>query len=203
MSDSGDRREPLAGANWTCRIPVADREATRQLALDLAGQLQAGDLVVLTGGLGAGKTTFTQALGEALDVDGQVSSPTFVLSRIHRSQSSRPDLVHVDAYRTDAQGLESLDLAATLPQAVTVVEWGRGLVEEALVGPEGSWLDMQLIDERAGGASSESPRAGTAVPQIVTDFSESEADLVGSPRNAVLRGYGPRWAQPPVCAPPV
>lgn len=198
MADSGDRREPLAGANWTSSIAVADREATRQLALGLAGELQAGDLMVLTGGLGAGKTTFTQALGEALDVEGQVSSPTFVLSRIHRSRNCGPDLVHVDAYRTDAQGVESLDLAATLPEAVTVVEWGRSLVEEALVGLEGSWLDMQLIDEWADGTSAESRRLGAAAPQIITDFSESEADLVGSPRTAVLRGYGPRWAQPPV-----
>lgn len=198
MSDSGDHREPLAGANWTRSISVADREATRQLAFDLAGQLQAGDLVVLTGGLGAGKTTFTQALGEAIGVDSQISSPTFVLSRIHRSQGCGPDLVHVDAYRTDAQGLESLDLAATLLQAVTVVEWGRGLVEEALMGSEGSWLDLQLIDERSAATSSDRPRHPTAAQQIITDFSESEADVVGSPRDAVLRGYGPRWAHPPV-----
>lgn len=198
MSDAADPWEPLAGVNWVRRIAVADLETTQQLAADLAPQLRNGDLVVLTGGLGAGKTRFTQALGEALGVTGHVSSPTFVLARTHRSLGSGPDLVHVDAYRTDAEGLESLDLAAALPGAVVVVEWGRSLVEEALLGPDGSWLDVQLIDERVGGTNGDSAHPGTTAQTIITDFSESEEDLVGAPRTAVLRGYGPRWSQPPV-----
>lgn len=201
MSEADSPHAPLAGANWTSSIAVADLEATQQLAADLAQQLRRGDLLILTGGLGAGKTTFTQALGEALGVAGQLSSPTFVLARIHQSLRQGPDLVHVDAYRTDAEGLESLDLAATLPTAVTVVEWGRGMVEDALVGPAGSWLDVELMGERAGGTNGESRQHGAAVPQIITDFSESEEDLLGEPRTAVLRGYGPRWTQPPVCPP--
>lgn len=198
MSDAGDVQEPLAGANWISSIAVADLQQTQQLAADLAAQLRAGDLVVLTGGLGAGKTTFTQALGEALGVTGYISSPTFVLSRIHRSLVSGADLVHVDAYRTDAEGLESLDLAATFPDAVTVIEWGRRLVEDELVGPSGSWLDVHLIGERIGNTSTEDSPSGAAVPQIITDFSESVETQLGAPRTAVLRGYGPRWIQPPV-----
>ena len=85
----------------------------------------------------------------------------------------------MDAYRTDAKGLESLDLAAALPGAVVVVEWGRSLVEEALLGPDGSWLDVQLIDERVSGTNGDSAHPGTAAQTIITDFSESEEDLVG------------------------
>ena len=198
MSLADAPQEPLAGANWTSRITVADLEATQQLAAKLAAQVQTGDLLVLTGGLGAGKTTFTQALGQALGVAGQVSSPTFVLARTHRSLNQGPSLVHVDAYRTDAAGLESLDLAATLPEAVTVVEWGRGLVEDALAGPGGSWLDLQLVDERADHTSGVGSPHGAAEPRIITDFSESEEDLLGTSRTVVLRGYGPRWSHPPV-----
>lgn len=193
--------EPLPGASWALEIPLADLDTTAQFAGRLAGQLGAGDLLVLTGGLGAGKTTFTQALAEALGVQGQVSSPTFVLSRIHRSAGEGPDLVHVDAYRTDAEGMESLDLTATLPQSVTVVEWGRGLVEQPLVGAGGSWLDIELRIPEPGrpaqpgdGGSPASWSEGV----IRTDFSETDEDLLGSPRTAVLRGFGPRWAAPPV-----
>lgn len=187
MSAQGVLAQPLAGENWQQEVLLPDVEGTAAFARELAQHLRPGDLLVLSGGLGAGKTTFTQALGEALEVQGQVSSPTFVLARIHRSQTDGPNLVHVDAYRTDAPGLESLDLAATLSESVTVVEWGRGLVELALVGPEGSWLDLQLEAEV-------SPPAGPAL--IRTDFSETDEDIEGSQRRAVLRGYGPRWAAP-------
>lgn len=187
MSAQGVLAQPLAGENWQQEVLLPDVEGTAAFARELAQHLRPGDLLVLSGGLGAGKTTFTQALGEALEVQGQVSSPTFVLARIHRSQTDGPNLVHVDAYRTDAPGLESLDLAATLSESVTVVEWGRGLVELALVGPEGSWLDLQLEAEV-------SPPAGPA--PIRTDFSETDEDIEGSQRRAVLRGYGPRWAAP-------
>lgn len=194
---------PLPGENWVLRIPLADLESTQRLAHSLAAVLPAGTLLVLTGGLGAGKTTFTQSLAEGLGVTGLVSSPTFVLSRIHRSAQDGPDLVHVDAYRTDAEGLESLDLLSTLADSVTVIEWGRGLVEHALVGEGGSWLDLELIrnDELtrsdADGAPAAESSDPTAAPQIITDFSESEEDILGSPRQAVLRGYGPDFATPP------
>lgn len=174
-------------ARWIRELLLRDLEATRRLAGRLAGVLEAGDVLVLTGELGAGKTTFTQSLGEALGVEGRISSPTFVLARTHRSTVQGPDLVHVDAYRTDAEGLESLDLLSIASHSVTVAEWGRGLVEAVLAGEEGSWLDLEL---RHSGLS--------AGPGIVRDFSETEEDLLGAPRRAVLRGYGARWAEPPV-----
>lgn len=204
MSPAPDAQpaDPLPGQNWQHSTELADLEATEAYAQQLAAQLRPGDLLVLTGGLGAGKTTFTKALGEALGVEGQVSSPTFVLSRVHRNrEGTGPDLVHVDTYRTDAEGLESLDLAAHLAESVVVIEWGRALVERALLGAGGSWLDLELQNPAGQGyddaahqleASSSSTEA-----EIQTDFSESEEDILGTPRLAVLRGYGPRWAGGP------
>lgn len=194
---------PLPGENWRRQIQLADLEETAEFARRLAAQLRPGDLLVLTGGLGAGKTTFTQALGAALGVQEPISSPTFVLSRIHRNiDEAAADLVHVDAYRTDEEGIESLDLLATAPQSVTVVEWGRGLVERVLAGPDGSWLDLELKPRGSQPAAAgpaftpAGPGGGETPTAIQTDFSESEEDLLGSPRSAVLRGYGARWADP-------
>jgi tRNA threonylcarbamoyladenosine biosynthesis protein TsaE len=107
-----------------------DADAMRGLGRSLAGQLTAGDLVVLTGELGAGKTTFTQGLGAGLGVRGEVTSPTFVIARVHPSLVGGPDLVHVDAYRLGGlDELDDLDLDTALDDAVTVVEWGEGLAE--------------------------------------------------------------------------
>ncbi|MBW8749929.1 MAG: tRNA (adenosine(37)-N6)-threonylcarbamoyltransferase complex ATPase subunit type 1 TsaE, partial [Propionibacteriales bacterium] len=90
----------------------------------------AADLLILTGDLGAGKTTFTQGLGDGLGVRGPVTSPTFVIARVHPSLRGGPELVHVDAYRLgDAAELDDLDLDTDLDEAVTVVEWGSGLAE--------------------------------------------------------------------------
>lgn len=95
----------------------------------LAGLLQAGDLVVLDGPLGAGKTTLTRGLGEGLAVRGDVSSPTFVIARRHRSLGQGPALLHIDAYRLSGQELADLELDAEAADAVCVVEWGRDKVE--------------------------------------------------------------------------
>jgi tRNA threonylcarbamoyladenosine biosynthesis protein TsaE len=96
----------------------------------LASALRGGDLVILTGDLGAGKTTFTQGLGDGLGVRGPITSPTFVIARVHPSLVDGPALVHVDAYRLgDSAELDDLDLDTDLDQAVTVVEWGSGLAE--------------------------------------------------------------------------
>ncbi|WP_153396115.1 tRNA (adenosine(37)-N6)-threonylcarbamoyltransferase complex ATPase subunit type 1 TsaE [Ornithinicoccus halotolerans] len=106
-------------------------EDTRALGRRLAAVLRAGDLVVLTGSLGAGKTTFTQGLGEGLGVRGPVTSPTFVIARVHPSLRGGPALVHVDAYRLGGvEELEDLDLEASVAESVTVAEWGEGLVEQ-------------------------------------------------------------------------
>ncbi|MCW2614426.1 MAG: ATPase or kinase [Frankiales bacterium] len=111
-------------------VRLDDVDATRALGARLGAELRAGDLVVLSGPLGAGKTTFTQGVGAALGVRGQVTSPTFVLARVHRGPVP---LVHVDAYRLRDGGgpvdLDDLGLDDDLLHSVTVVEWGDGVVE--------------------------------------------------------------------------
>ena len=105
-------------------------EDTRDLGRRLGARLRAGDLLVLTGGLGAGKTTLTQGIGDGLGVRGPITSPTFVIARIHPSLVDGPPLVHVDAYRLGGlDELDALDLDASLEDCVTVVEWGHGLAE--------------------------------------------------------------------------
>lgn len=111
-------------------VEVPTAAAMRALGAALATLLRAGDLVVLSGPLGAGKTTLVQGVGRGLGVRGQVASPTFVLVRVHASLGAGPALVHVDAYRLgSAAEIDDLDLDADLDRAVTVVEWGAGLVE--------------------------------------------------------------------------
>jgi len=107
-------------------LPTVDD--TRALGAALAGVVAPGDLVVLTGPLGAGKTALTQGLGVALGVGEPVTSPTFVIARVHRG--GRLPLVHVDAYRLGSVAdVDDLDLDASTEESVTVVEWGAGLVE--------------------------------------------------------------------------
>ncbi len=102
---------------------------TRALGAALAAVVRTGDLVVLVGPLGAGKTALTQGLGAALGVREPVTSPTFVISRVHRG--GRLPLVHVDAYRLGGVAdVDDLDLDASTEASVTVVEWGQGLVEQ-------------------------------------------------------------------------
>jgi tRNA threonylcarbamoyladenosine biosynthesis protein TsaE len=96
----------------------------------LAAFLRAGDLIVLSGPLGAGKTTLVQGLAEGLKVRGPITSPTFVIARVHPSLRQGPPLVHADAYRLGGDlEVDDLDLDASLEESVTVVEWGEGLVE--------------------------------------------------------------------------
>lgn len=124
--------DQLAG---TAELPTA--EDTIALGARLGCQLQAGDVVVLSGPLGAGKTVMAKGIAEAMQVDGPVTSPTFVLARVHPARRpGTPALVHVDMYRLlDTAGadllaeLDSLDLDTDLQDAVVVVEWGEGLVE--------------------------------------------------------------------------
>jgi tRNA threonylcarbamoyladenosine biosynthesis protein TsaE len=134
-----------------------DARAMRALGAELATSLRAGDVVVLSGELGAGKTTFTQGLGAGLGVRGDVTSPTFVISRVHPSLGDGPPLVHVDAYRLGAVAeLDDLDLDTSLDEAVTVVEWGEGIAEgladgrvevriERAVGDESDDLDPRRV----------------------------------------------------------
>lgn len=152
---------------------LADVAATSDFAHRLARFLKAGDLVILSGELGAGKTTFTQALGAALGVRAGIISPTFVLVRIHPSLVAGPDLVHVDAYRlSSAAEIDDIDLENTLDSAVTVVEWGEHQVEHL----SDSYLLIRL--ERPSEA-----------PESVAEDQESE------PRILELTAVGPRWAE--------
>jgi tRNA threonylcarbamoyladenosine biosynthesis protein TsaE len=110
-------------------LPTADD--TRLFGRRLATLLRAGDLVLLSGGLGAGKTTLTQGIGDGLGVRGPVTSPTFVIARVHPPLGDGPPLVHVDAYRLGGLAeVDDLDLDASLDESVTVVEWGEGKVED-------------------------------------------------------------------------
>ena len=112
------------------RLTLPTPEDTWSVGERLGAVVRSGDLVILTGDLGAGKTTLTQGLGDGLGVRGPVTSPTFVIARVHPSQRGGPELVHVDAYRLgDAAELDDLDLDTDLDGAVTVVEWGSGLAE--------------------------------------------------------------------------
>ena len=111
------------------RLDLANADATRALGRALAGVLSPGDLVVLSGPLGAGKTVLVQGIGAGLGVTGPVVSPTFVIARVHRG--GRVPLVHVDAYRLGSVAeVDDLDLDAAVEESVTAVEWGDGLVEQ-------------------------------------------------------------------------
>ncbi|MFJ6781685.1 tRNA (adenosine(37)-N6)-threonylcarbamoyltransferase complex ATPase subunit type 1 TsaE [Streptomyces yangpuensis] len=121
-----------SGHGTQTRITVDSPQAMQELGRRIAGLLRPGDLVLLTGELGAGKTTLTRGLGEGLGVRGAVTSPTFVIARVHPSLTGGPALVHVDAYRLGGglDEMEDLDLDVSLPESVVVVEWGDGKVEE-------------------------------------------------------------------------
>lgn len=161
----------------TVTIDLPDAEATRTFGRELAQELRAGDLVLLTGDLGAGKTTLTQGIGAGLGVRGQVASPTFVIARVHPSLVGGPALVHVDAYRLGSlDEVDALDLDAELDDSVTVVEWGQGLVE-ALAGDR-----LEVTIER--------PRGGI---DATTDGGAVEDAEVGT-RRVTLRGVGARWS---------
>jgi tRNA threonylcarbamoyladenosine biosynthesis protein TsaE len=109
-------------------VPTADE--MRGLGRRLAADLRAGDLLVLSGPLGAGKTTLVQGIGEGLGVRGPVTSPTFVIARVHPSLRGGPALVHADAYRLGGVAeIDDLDLDSDAASSVTAVEWGEGLAE--------------------------------------------------------------------------
>ena len=153
-------------------VVVPDREAMHRLGEAVAALLRPGDLVVVSGGLGAGKTTLTQGIGRGLRVRGEVTSPTFVIARVHPSTVGGPALVHVDAYRLSSLvEVEDLDLDTSLERSVTVVEWGEGKVE----GLAEDRLHVEV--ERPVGGARATGDADTAEPRVVR-----------------LRGVGPRWA---------
>jgi alanine racemase len=156
---------------------IDDPEAMHELGVRLGRVFEAGDLAILTGPLGAGKTTLSRGIGEGLGVRGPVTSPTFVLARTHPSLVGGAPLVHVDAYRlADASELDDLDL--DFDGSVVIAEWGAGLVEE-----RGSWIEIVLDRPFGAGTGSEPEGAASA---------DDEDELV-EPRTVTITGYGPRW----------
>ncbi|MFK4728640.1 tRNA (adenosine(37)-N6)-threonylcarbamoyltransferase complex ATPase subunit type 1 TsaE [Agromyces mediolanus] len=141
----------------------------------LGAALRAGDLVLLTGPLGAGKTTLTRGIGEGLGIRGPVQSPTFVLARTHPSLVGGAPLVHVDAYRlSDALELDDLDL--DFAGSVVVAEWAAGLVDET----HPAWLEI-VIERRTG--------AGVAGEDGAAPRADADLDLeADEPRTLTLRG---------------
>ncbi|MEU8673923.1 tRNA (adenosine(37)-N6)-threonylcarbamoyltransferase complex ATPase subunit type 1 TsaE [Streptomyces sp. NPDC048560] len=158
--------ETSAPGTVTLGVAVESPEQMQDLGRRLAGVLAPGDLVMLSGELGAGKTTLTRGLGEGLGVRGAVTSPTFVIARVHPSLVGGPALVHVDAYRLGGglDEMEDLDLDVSLPDSVVVVEWGDGKVEEL------SEDRLRVVIHRAVGDTDDERRTVTLV------------------------GIGPRWA---------
>ncbi len=140
-------------------LTVTSPEQMQDLGRRLARVLAPGDLVMLTGELGAGKTTLTRGLGEGLGVRGAVTSPTFVIARVHPSLVEGPALVHVDAYRLGGglDEMEDLDLDVSLPESVVVVEWGDGKVEEL------SEDRLRVLIDRATGDTDDERREVTLV----------------------------------------
>ena len=150
--------------NVVLSITTSSPSHTRVLGKALGEVLKAGDLLMLSGGLGAGKTTLTQGIGEGMGVRGRIASPTFIVARVHPNLGDGPDLIHADAYRISGQeDLETLDLDSSLADSVTVVEWGEGKTEAmsaerleiAVVRQsggtvehgEGAIIDLELMDD--------------------------------------------------------
>jgi len=127
------------------KFQISTAEEMNEFGIRVAGLLKAGDLVILTGPLGAGKTTFTRGVGEGLKAIGNVSSPTFVIARTHKRENSTVPLVHVDAYRLSSVH-EFDDLDIDIENSIVLVEWGRGFAE-ALAD---SWLDIEIERDTAG-----------------------------------------------------
>ncbi len=163
-------------SSHTTRFDLVDADSTRAFGSALAAVLRAGDLVVLTGDLGAGKTTLTQGIGAGLQVRGQVASPTFVIAREHPPLQDGPALVHVDAYRLNSlDDVDALDLDASLEESVTVVEWGAGLVDSLAVDR----LEITLVRPRG-----DVPASGA----------DEGTDPAGGARQVTVRAVGARWA---------
>lgn len=156
------------------KFVILDANQMRAFGAYLGKQLRAGDYIVLNGQLGAGKTTFTQGLGQGLNVSGAVTSPTFVVSRIHKATGNNPELIHIDAYRLEkSEQLMDLDLEDH-PNSVVVMEWGASFIG-ALTD---DWLQIDI--ERSSEITQEDPSVGDRIIEITAfgdrwkelDFSE-------------------------------
>jgi tRNA threonylcarbamoyladenosine biosynthesis protein TsaE len=129
-------------------IITSNADETKALGKKLGQLLKSGDCVLLDGELGAGKTTFTQGLASALKIKGDVTSPTFVIAREHKSLTDGPNLVHVDAYRLNTLAeISHLDLVTDIEKAILVVEWGKGLVNDLVAEPIHIKIEHDKHDE--------------------------------------------------------
>ena len=174
----GERRHETA-------VETNGAEETRALGERLAALLRAGDLVMLSGDLGAGKTTLAQGVGAAMGVRGRVCSPTFIIARVHPALTGGPDLIHVDAYRLDSlEEVDALDLESSMEESVTLVEWGEGKVE-ALSDDR---LEIAIARPR-GGLDAE-PGADAGGARAVTDLTGADDGR----RTIAVTAFGPRWA---------
>ena len=190
------------GTALTVAVPAAAQ--MRELGRRLASVLKAGDLMILSGGLGAGKTTLTQGIGDGLRVRGPITSPTFVIARVHPPlapdgdglAARGPSLVHADAYRLGGVAeLDDLDLDTDTASSVTVVEWGEGLAE----GLSADRLEIAITPVAAArNGSPEADRAGLAGD--VTGAEENgdadrggEDTLADLPRTVRILAVGERW----------
>ena len=147
---------------------ISDAEAMHEFGVKLASHLKAGDLIVLVGPLGAGKTTLTRGIGEGLKAIGNVSSPTFVIARTHKREATEVPMVHVDAYRLgSAAELDDLDI--DFANSIVLVEWGKGLLD----GISENWLEIEISRE-----------------QVATEpGSDTET------RELTITAFGERWQQ--------
>ena len=179
-------------------LTVATAAQMRSLGRSLATLLRAGDLVILSGGLGAGKTTLTQGIGDGLGVRGPITSPTFVIARVHPpvgptpTGTPRPPLVHADAYRLGSVlELDDLDLDTDAAASVTVVEWGGGLAEG---------LATDRVEITITPAEADVPVVGDRVVEDTADGGNG-ADRAGDPddptvdvpRTVRISAVGERW----------
>jgi tRNA threonylcarbamoyladenosine biosynthesis protein TsaE len=200
----GDSPREL-GRGTALALTVSAAEEMRELGRRLASVLTAGDLVILSGGLGAGKTTLTQGIGDGLGVRGPITSPTFVIARVHPPLAALagggsgatgrgPALVHADAYRLGSVlELDDLDLDTDTASSVTVVEWGEGLAEglaadrlEITIAPVAAALGGMSEADRAGGAG------GTAGGDGDADW-DDEGAAADRPRTVRISAVGGRW----------
>jgi tRNA threonylcarbamoyladenosine biosynthesis protein TsaE len=186
-------------------LTAASADDMLALGRRLAAVLLPGDLVVLNGDLGAGKTTLVQGIGAGLGVRGPVTSPTFVIARVHPSLTGGPALVHADAYRLNSPAeVDDLDLDASLETSVTVVEWGGGLVE----GLAPDRLDVSIalaapgpgpggVPGGAGPANETSPDDGPGPDDGTSPDNgpgpDREPGPDQEPRTVRLEGHGARW----------
>lgn len=149
----------MTAARVLAELTISTAEEMHEFGLALARSLAPGDLALLTGPLGAGKTTLTRGVGEGLGVVGSVSSPTFVIARTHKTSSGTP-FVHVDAYRL-ATPAELDDLDIDFANSICMVEWGLGFTD----GISESWLEIEIERDHTGESENRSVRVSGFGPR--------------------------------------